>query len=281
MRSNKLMPKKIGIIGTSSSGKTTLCYEILWRLKKAGVTCDGVLQQDRRISFDPKLLDINELAQFSIISNQMKMEADICMAPGVEMVVSDRSPLDLYAYHLATFGGNKYLSQLVHDWCENTFEKLFVLRPVKYEKTPARTITHEFRMQVFEHLMLHVAAYTGDNLEIEPENKIEAKAWRKELPFRIVRMSGHSIVFNDQIVYYIKQYMHCPVLLGGSFAFSRASQNSDIDIYVMQDDLEKIKIQGLSDALGKDIEVHSVPNVEVWNYLIDEGFKLVSHATEI
>ena len=55
MKTNK--KKKFAIIGTSSSGKTTLTFEITAKLKRLGVLVDGLFQQDRRLCFDRAKLE--------------------------------------------------------------------------------------------------------------------------------------------------------------------------------------------------------------------------------
>ena len=111
--------KKVGIIGTNSAGKTTMCYDVLAKLKKAGAICDGVLQQDRRLTFQVKrdginLLDVEPLAQYSLLLQQMKTEADIVLGEGVDIVVSDRSPFDLYAYYVNVLGGDRELGRFIY-----------------------------------------------------------------------------------------------------------------------------------------------------------------------
>jgi hypothetical protein len=158
--------KKIGIIGTANAGKTTLCYEILAALKKAHIKCDGVLQQDCRLGFDRSLLDTNHLAQWSIICNQIKAEADMGMRTDIDILVCDRSPLDLYVYYAHCFGGLSSLHKTVEDWCRITYTKLYMLRPVPYEYSTARC-TEEFR-DLIDKKMYAICSHYSGNIELEP-----------------------------------------------------------------------------------------------------------------
>jgi hypothetical protein len=264
--------KKIGIIGTNSAGKSTMAYEVLWRLKKAGCICDGVIQQDRRLGFKSEYLDTNLLAQFSIFANQMKVEADMCMGDGIEMLITDRTPFDLYCYYLAVFGGNDALSNLIDNWCRDTFTRIYLLRPVAYEATAARQPTEDFRDRVNKVIIQHAVRYlerVSDNIEIEPADPIVAKRWRKELPFEIVHISGRSSVLGIDATRIIVDTLKCDVLIGGSYALGTAHVKSDLDIHVMVDQsIHQWQIDNLSELLKVDIHLLRVPNKQVWDYLV-------------
>lgn len=268
--------KKIGIIGTSSSGKTTLCYEVLWKLKRAGVLCDGVLQQDRRFTFDRALLETDPLAQWSFISNQIKNEADMAMRPGVDILVSDRSPLDLYAYYVATHGPNENLQAAVMDWCETTFEKLYMLRPVKYEDDKVRP-SEKFRDSVNTILIsLLFDSYQGRNIEIEPIGIAQAKVWRQNIPNAILNIAGKTLKEDDLSI--IPDILDVSVLIGGSYAFNRATKWSDVDVYMWKAltdhrTLEYCK-EKVQKILGVQVDLNFISDDRVWNYLMVQGFRL-------
>lgn len=159
--------KKFGIIGTACCGKTTLCYQILARLKQEGIKCDGVLQQDCRINFDRSLLDTEEAAQWSIIANQLKEEADMALRKDIDVIITDRSPLDLYMYYQFCFGGNVSLHHTLEIWCRQTFTSLYLLHPVAYEESAARC-TDTFRMSIHQRMLTIPRTYKGVIQEEQP-----------------------------------------------------------------------------------------------------------------
>jgi hypothetical protein len=275
--------KKIGICGTNSSGKTTLTYEILWKLKKLGVICDGVLKQDRRLGFNPIsynqfTLDIEKVAHHSLICNQIKAEADMSLRPGLEMLISDRTPLDYLAYYNATFSMSESLTKYVFDWLA-TFHKIYVLRPVAFEYDLGRP-SKDLRDRMFTQLMQLIAIYNGLNIVLESEDKVTAKIWRKQIPSEIIAMSGKSSKLAKGVLSIIAYKLECNVLIGGSYAFGIATTSSDLDIYVMYDstiarhiEASYFKLKELQLALGGvEIEKHIVPNRQVWDYLKTQGF---------
>lgn len=266
--------KKIGIIGTNSSGKTTLCYEVLWKLKRAGVSCDGVLKQDRRISFDKPLLETNPLAQWSIISNQIKAEADMAMRPGLEILVSDRSPLDLYAYYVATHGENYSLSESLINWCNTTFERIYLLEPVIYAKEGGRP-SEEFRDKVFKILCDVVSLVDKGMVRYESCEPDSINTFiRENVANEILALVGKQLQEVDLAI--IPEVLGADVLVGGSYAFNRATKWSDVDVYIVQGNSDKrtqpylqAKVQKI---LGVNVDL-TICNRHVWDYLKAQGFK--------
>jgi hypothetical protein len=277
--------KKIGIIGTNSAGKTTMCYQVLAMLKRAGVICDGTLQQDRRLGFQNmidgiNLLDVNPLAQWSILSTQIKAEADLSLGAGLEMLVSDRSPLDLYAYYENCCGGDYALKKIIFHWCRETFEKMYLLRPVAYEKTAARIPSEAFRDSVHETMIgLYYEYMQGGvrNIELEPADRKEAEKWRKNIPYEILGMAGKLRSMPDLSV--ITEVLGTTALIGGSYFKGTATTWSDLDIYVMTDTDYGIEEKKEIEArLAIEVEFHQIPNFEVWEYLKSIGYIETTYA---
>jgi len=265
--------KKVGIIGTNSAGKSTMAYEVLWRLKKAGVIADGVIQQDRRMGFKQEYLDTNVLAQYSLISRQMMVEADMCMGDGVEMIVTDRTPFDLYAYYHHVFGGNEHLLATLYDWL-STYERIYFLNPVAYEATPARQPTESFRDAVHKTMKNLVDRYRnlrgGKNVHTEPLDPVQSKLWRLGLPHAVITLAGADRKLCEATLKIIPGTLKQDVLIGGSYARGFAHAKSDLDLHVLDINSAKEKVGVLSKVLKVDIELISVPNANVWVYLRDE-----------
>lgn len=185
--------KKIGIIGTASAGKTTMCYDILSKLKHAGIKADGVLQQDCRLNFDRSFLDTNPLAQWALILQQMQVEAEMSLRKGIDVLVCDRTPFDLYAYFAETQKGNTKLKAVVDEWCRLTFDRIYLLRPVAYEVSEVRC-SEDFRDRMTDVIRDHATKYIQGsfyeehNLFIEPLGSEASTEWREQLPNDILAL---------------------------------------------------------------------------------------------
>jgi predicted nucleotidyltransferase len=262
--------KKFAIIGTSSAGKTTKVHEIIWRLKMCGTLVDGVLQQDRRFSFDRQRLEDSKLAQYSFITNQIKTECDMALRPGVDVLVSDRSPLDFYAYYEWQYGYHESWWSMVRDFCQETFTKLYYVEPVKYENDGAR-LSEEGRDEADKVIRNCIARYNS-----EVKNSI-FKIHRDDIYKDILSYLGKTLLEEDLAV--IPKALGTDVLIGGSYAFNRAHKFSDVDVYVKgaqcipQDTPFMQRYSSiLKDVLGVHVEVRTV-NEPVWEYLKTQGFK--------
>lgn len=146
--------KKIGIIGTACSGKTTLAYGLLHALKAAGIHADGLVQTDCMIPFDRELLDTHPMAQWSIITNQIRLEANMSLQKGIDVMVCDRTPFDLYVYFQVALRGSLVLKQMVDAWMA-TYDKVYFLNPVTFQASDVRC-DEAFRDRIHKHLLLHV-----------------------------------------------------------------------------------------------------------------------------
>jgi nicotinamide riboside kinase len=265
---------KIGIIGTSSAGKTTLCYEALWRLKYAGVLCDGVLQQDRRFSFDRAQLETDQLAQYSFIANQVKAEADMCLRTNSEILICDRTPLDLYAYYETQYGPNSILFDFVEKWIRDTFKRIYVLNPLPYVNDGVRP-SEDFRNKVNIVLMRIVTDMRLSKIFIEDKHIA-----RIDIVPDILRIAGKILQEKDlNIIPYVLEE---DVLIGGSYAFDRATKYSDVDVYLLDNPQNNIigrtirsreARDKICSILGVIPDIHYIPNMQVWEYLISQGFK--------
>ena len=262
--------KKFAVIGTSSAGKTTKVHEIIWRLKMCGTLVDGVLQQDRRFTFDRQRLEDSKLAQYSFITNQIKTECDMALRPGVDVLVSDRSPLDFYAYYEWQYGYHESWWSMVRDFCGETFTRLYYVEPVKYENDGAR-LSEEGRDQADKTIRKCIERYND-----QVDNQI-VSINRDHIYKDILSFLGKTLQEEDLSV--IPKALGSDVLIGGSYAFNRASKFSDVDVYLLSDvciphveDAMQYHSAILKDVLGVNVEVRAV-NEQVWEYLKTQGFK--------
>lgn len=138
---------KFGIIGTSCAGKTTLAHALVARLKSYGILADGLFSQDRKFSFDKQFLE-TEAAQNWMVTNLISREVDLVLHSDVHVYVSDRTPVDLFAYY-----AHQYDTELsracwayVKEWAK-TYTTLYYLNPLPYQDDTKRP-PDEFRLSV-------------------------------------------------------------------------------------------------------------------------------------
>lgn len=143
------MLHKFALIGTSCAGKTSLTHTLVGRLKTYGVLADGVFSQDRKFSFPISKIE-SEPAQNWMIANIIAKEADLQMHEDVELLLSDRSPLDLLAYYAYQYQGKSSLYEAVKayaiEWCKG-YTALYYLEPLPYQNDNKRP-PDDFRMGV-------------------------------------------------------------------------------------------------------------------------------------
>lgn len=146
------MAKKFGIIGTSCAGKTTLAHQLIGRLKSYGVLADGLFSQDRKFSFPLAQLE-TEAAQNWMITNLIAKEADLILHPDVDVYITDRTPVDLFAYYAYQYDTplSRACWNYVKAWA-TTYTALYYLEPLPYQDDNKRP-TDEFRMGVDEKLL--------------------------------------------------------------------------------------------------------------------------------
>lgn len=138
---------RFAIIGTSCAGKTTLTHAVIARLKSYGILADGVFSQDRKFSFPIDSIESEE-AQNWMISNLIAKESDLYLHKDIEILVSDRSPLDLLAYYV--YQHNTPLSDAAKryaiEWCKG-YTALYYLNPLPYQNDNKRP-SDAFRLGV-------------------------------------------------------------------------------------------------------------------------------------
>lgn len=138
---------RFGFIGTTCAGKTTLAYDTVAQLKRVGYNADGVINQDRRLPFDRKYLDEDLLAQYWTVFNQMAKLCEVGVGRPNKIVVTDRTPIDLYAYLKVTFSPDPYLWNLIRNWTHWLYDAVYYLEPLELKQDGARP-DNEFRMEV-------------------------------------------------------------------------------------------------------------------------------------
>lgn len=139
--------KKFGLIGTSCAGKTTLAHQLVGRLKSYGVLADGLFSQDRKFSFPLSKIETEE-AQNWMVTNLIAKETDLILHPDVDIYITDRTPIDLFAYYAYQFDTqlSRALWGYVKEWAK-TYEVLYYMGPLPYQDDNKRP-SDEFRNNV-------------------------------------------------------------------------------------------------------------------------------------
>lgn len=142
-----MIKHKFGLCGTSCCGKTTLSYAILSRLKKYSILADTVSNLDRTFCWDIKYIE-TELAQNWHITNLISKEIERSLREDVDVLVTDRTPLDLFAYY--SYQHNTDLSKAMLNYIKEyikTYDCIYYLPPLEYQYDNKRP-SNDFRLGV-------------------------------------------------------------------------------------------------------------------------------------
>lgn len=255
---------KFAIIGTSSAGKTTLTYQVIGKLKELGILVDGVLQQDRRIAFDRIKLETDREAQYWVIFNQLIKECELLLKHGTDVIVSDRSVIDFYAYYETMYGRNEPLYNFLQYWA-TTYDKLYFLEKLPYHDDGARP-PEEFRDRVEETLRV-IIKYIPNAVTIP-----------RDLIYTDILKCINRILSPRELALIPSIINEVQVLVGGSYAFNRQTRYSDIDVYI-RGNAYSSKIayaeSALRDVFGANFQVRVVPG-KAYEYLMSEGFMVLN-----
>lgn len=150
--------KKLALIGTSCAGKTTTCLAVAHALKMRSIKAEAITSTDRRHGFCHADLSTSEDAQAFIILQHASVEAFWGARRDAEIIVSDRSVLDFYAYYVASFGRSprrNAIEDFVYGWLA-TYDALVYLPPLPFVDDGKRP-PDDFRLRVDRVLMSMIA----------------------------------------------------------------------------------------------------------------------------
>lgn len=262
----KIQKQKFAIIGTSSAGKSTLTYELMGKLKRLGILAEGVFQQDRRLCFDREKLETDILAQYNVIFNMVCRETEMLLRDGTDMILSDRSVLDFYAYMEYQYGRVDHVWKFVIEWCK-TYDALYYLQPLKYHDDGSRP-PEEFRDKVDKHLRELIT-------ELSEEHDVHVIEIDRDQIYQHLLSKIQRILSEEEIEMFAT-VLGRECLIGGSYAFNRATRASDVDIYILGESFDDCPdlAKRLRGVYGANFEVRTVTQ-EVWDYYLAGGFRLV------
>jgi thymidylate kinase len=139
---------KIALIGTHGTGKTTTVHEIIAALKKNSVDA-GYLEETARRCPLPINEDRTKQSQRWIFYEHLVKEIEL--EPKSDVLVCDRSLLDIYAYYFAKFGENKSMEKVIEENMP-TYSLLFYFPLDKFnkrlQKDKARSTEETFQKEI-------------------------------------------------------------------------------------------------------------------------------------
>jgi hypothetical protein len=138
---------KIAFIGSHGVGKTTLCFDLAFRLKRLDIAVDIVKEVARHCPL-PINEDTTLEAQAWIFHSQIAEE--IAVAAQYQAVVCDRSVLDNYAYLVNRVGRQPEFDAVVQAWMK-TYTALFkvpVIQPPSFDGQRALSPTFQQEVDV-------------------------------------------------------------------------------------------------------------------------------------
>ncbi len=140
---------KLAFIGTHGVGKTTLCYDLVARLKKRGLNVDMV-KEVARLSPLPINQKTSLEAQTWILMTQVAEE--IRSGAHHPVVVCDRSVLDNYAYLSFACGRQPAVERFVDHWMRS-YDLLFKVPVLGVASPDGVRDTDEFFMRNIDRLV--------------------------------------------------------------------------------------------------------------------------------
>lgn len=219
---------KYGLIGTSCAGKTTLAHTLTGRLKSYGVLVDGVYSQDRKLTFDVSYLE-TEMAQNWMVTNLITQEVAMESRSDVNILLSDRTPLDLLAYYAYQFPDSPLFAAMkayVLEYCK-TYAALFYLEPLPYQDDNKRP-DDTFRLAVDKCLLdlLREAEEHGINVQRVPRNNVLTYIMQREN----IKKPNVKTTLTEADCYALAGMAQRPVLVKQS---EQKDSISDTDIWVL------------------------------------------------
>ncbi len=137
---------KIAFIGTHGTGKTTLAYDLVSKLKKRGIDV-GFLSEVARSCPFPINRETTKKSQIWIMLSQIIKELEA--EEKTEVLVSDRSVLDGYCYYVNKFGRSEILEPLVREHLKTYSYLIRVpIREGFLRKDKVRSTESEFQKEI-------------------------------------------------------------------------------------------------------------------------------------
>jgi GTPase SAR1 family protein len=159
---------KIAFIGSHGVGKTTLCFDLAFRLKRLDIPVDIVKEVARHCPL-PINEDTTLEAQAWIFHSQIAEE--IAVAALYDAVVCDRSVLDNYAYLVNRVGRRPEFDAVVQAWMRTytTLFKVPVVAPPSFDGK--RALSPAFQTEVDAVIDELLAAFDVHPVQLDPHDR--------------------------------------------------------------------------------------------------------------
>lgn len=179
----KLAAFKYAFTGTNCSGKTTMALAIAARLKRQAVLAEVVCSQDRKISWKDDYFPFTPIAHYGMITNLIHAEVSASLKGDADVIITDRSVLDLYAIMATDHPDHKMTKALeptILEWLE-TYTRIYYLAPLTYQEDGKRP-ADDFRMRTHAMLRRFMAEYNLPNV-VEVDRTEVYKQIAKDMGF--------------------------------------------------------------------------------------------------
>ena len=159
---------KIAFIGSHGVGKTTLCFDVASRIKRLDMGVDLVKEVARTCPL-PINRDTTLEAQAWILHTQVAEE--IAAVSKNEVVISDRSVLDNYAYLVHQVGQRTEYDELVRKWMDS-YDGLFkvpILQAPSFDGT--RDVSGAFQYEIDAVIDELLEEFRIDHHRLDPSDR--------------------------------------------------------------------------------------------------------------
>jgi len=239
--------KLVGLFGSESIGKTSTGYMLTGRLRTHGLLAEYVTDSSAAMPFPPDRFDTHVSAWVYVLMKKIERECEVALRSNVEVIISDRTPLDLFAYfqmkHPEAHAASAAIAPLVDYWV-SLYDHLyfFPAAGTTFRSEGFREPTDDSR-KIIDNTFLNqlplLKDLLGDRLEVASGSYRErAEFVYHDLLHRLIGLSKPKRVI-EQLKLYLSKLVPAPiseVRLLGSRSVTRAhiaSDHDDFDLLIV------------------------------------------------
>jgi hypothetical protein len=253
---------KIAFTGTNCSGKTTMALDVTSRLKAQNhYLAEVVSSQDRKITWKDEHFPVDPRAHYGMITNLIHAEVQAELKGDANVVITDRSVLDLYAIACYDHPESKLIKDMepmILSWV-STYTSIYYLEPLPYQEDGKRP-DDSFRLATHAKLLELFDTYKLPNL-IKGMDRPEIFKNIKD----ILNIKGNDDLGEDIKWKAIAE--NCKVVLAVKDKYSAITSDTDCWVFCNISDtwgqdfnvIDKVKHSALM-YFGRNIDVMAVPD---------------------
>lgn len=223
----KSSKNKIAFTGTNCSGKTTMALEVTTRLKSEHhYLAEVVSSQDRKVNWKDDHFPVDPRAHYGMMTNLIHAEVQAELKGDADVVITDRSVLDLYAIALVDHPNSKMILNMrgmIDSWLE-TYTKIFYLPPLDYQEDGKRP-PNDFRMKTHASLLREIESRNYSNVEMISDRSTVMSKVRNTLG---LTSPNPPILAAEEKLQFLATVMQVRL-----FVKSRKWASSDLDVWVI------------------------------------------------